>query len=239
MIDIIIKTKMAENGKRIGVRKYNKSEFPRLRWTPELHDLFVDAVRILGGKDKATPKRILQTMSVKGLKISHVKSHLQMYRSIKNEEEMNMFVRTSQLSRKHLHEIHLKDSNRLFSSLFSRQRSFGNNELRNDWRDFDHNEGKNELLRQTEYDQASQNEVIQDSSIVTSLFNNNSISRPKEKEGVVMMNELCCELSLISSNTTPNNMQSTTVEEKGYSSPSSSHSNLTTHHNHINLDLTI
>ncbi|KAF4385903.1 hypothetical protein F8388_010459 [Cannabis sativa] len=143
---------MGEKGKKMGVRKYNKSEFPRLRWTPQLHELFVDSVRILGGKHKATPKRILQTMSVKGLKISHVKSHLQMYRNVKNDDEMNMFVRTSQLllsRNKHdFHEIHnLKHTNRsVFSSLFSPQRSLGNNnELRNDWRDFDHINNNGEI----------------------------------------------------------------------------------------------
>ncbi|XP_034701082.1 putative Myb family transcription factor At1g14600 [Vitis riparia] len=66
-----------KNSQRTGVRQYNKSEFPRLRWTPELHDHFVEVVERLGGKYRATPKRILQMMSVKGLKISHVKSHLQ------------------------------------------------------------------------------------------------------------------------------------------------------------------
>ncbi|KAA8524171.1 hypothetical protein F0562_010398 [Nyssa sinensis] len=79
-----------------GVRQYNKSELPRLRWTPDLHEHFVEAVEQLGGRYKATPKRILQMMSVRGLKISHVKSHLQMYRSMKDRSNVNILVSTKQ-----------------------------------------------------------------------------------------------------------------------------------------------
>ncbi|KAJ6399229.1 hypothetical protein OIU77_019891 [Salix suchowensis] len=60
-----------------GARQYIKSEHPRLRWTPELHEHFVETVERLGGKYKATPRRILQMMGVNELKISHIKSHLQ------------------------------------------------------------------------------------------------------------------------------------------------------------------
>ncbi|KAK1409373.1 hypothetical protein QVD17_35899 [Tagetes erecta] len=73
------------------VRPYVRSKNPRLRWTPGLHLRFVQAIERLGGQERATPKLVLQLMNIKGLSISHVKSHLQMYRSKKiddpNQEE--------------------------------------------------------------------------------------------------------------------------------------------------------
>lgn len=86
------------------VRQYVRSNMPRLRWTPDLHLSFVRAVQRLGGPHStllvffffswsrslwlvmillvsgftgATPKMVLQMMNLKGLSISHVKSHLQ------------------------------------------------------------------------------------------------------------------------------------------------------------------
>ncbi|CAA0825168.1 myb-like HTH transcriptional regulator family protein [Striga hermonthica] len=82
-----------DSGKRppatgTGVRPYVRSKLPRLRWTQDLHQSFVRAVDRLGGEDRATPKMVLELMNVKGLSITHVKSHLQMYRSMKHEQIM-------------------------------------------------------------------------------------------------------------------------------------------------------
>ncbi|KAJ3702199.1 hypothetical protein LUZ61_005904 [Rhynchospora tenuis] len=68
------------------VRQYIRSKMPRLRWTPDLHLAFVNAVERLGGQERATPKLVLQQMNVRGLSIAHVKSHLQMYRNKKLDD---------------------------------------------------------------------------------------------------------------------------------------------------------
>ncbi|KAH7679065.1 Myb domain plants domain-containing protein [Dioscorea alata] len=98
---------------------------PRLRWTVELHDRFVDAVTQLGGPDKATPKTIMRVMGVKGLTLYHLKSHLQKFRlgkqphkefnenSIKEDMQRNAASSSGMMPRNMNKNVHITEAIRM------------------------------------------------------------------------------------------------------------------------------
>ncbi|KAF6172571.1 hypothetical protein GIB67_007084 [Kingdonia uniflora] len=73
-------SRLGSNGGKKSIRA------PRMRWTTTLHAHFIHAVELLGGHERATPKSVLELMNVKDLTLAHVKSHLQMYRTVKSTD---------------------------------------------------------------------------------------------------------------------------------------------------------
>ncbi|KAL5079137.1 hypothetical protein RYX36_007558 [Vicia faba] len=86
---------------------------PRLKWTPDLHQRFIEAVTQLGGADKATPKTVLKLMGIPGLTLYHLKSHLQKYRISRstNGHTSKIATPTTEVERRMLEPsgIHMKD----------------------------------------------------------------------------------------------------------------------------------
>ncbi|KAK4749153.1 hypothetical protein SAY87_026602 [Trapa incisa] len=55
-------------------------------WDDKLHNRFTEAVKLLGGVEKASPKKIQELMNVQGLTRQNVASHLQKYRDFLKRE---------------------------------------------------------------------------------------------------------------------------------------------------------
>ncbi|XP_028786481.1 two-component response regulator ORR26-like [Neltuma alba] len=66
-------------------RKENYDEHaekrPRIVWTPELHQKFLDAINVLSDRNNIRPKAILEQMNVPNLTARQISSHLQKYRT--------------------------------------------------------------------------------------------------------------------------------------------------------------
>ncbi|KAH9288400.1 hypothetical protein KI387_032517, partial [Taxus chinensis] len=109
------------------VRQYTRSKYPRLRWSSHLHQCFLNAVQQLGGAYMATPKLVLELMNVEGLTISHVKSHLQMYRSREDNEsyaESKLLPQQSTLSFRQAYPTDMVDPQCSLKRIWSEEQNF-------------------------------------------------------------------------------------------------------------------
>nr|QSD99647.1 MYB family transcription factor [Melilotus albus] len=97
---------------------------PRLKWTPELHQRFIDAINQLGGAAKATPKSIMRIMEIPGLTLYHLKSHLQKYRLGKSQQletcsdnKQQVYTETKSCDEQCSREIGLGDQNQITENM--------------------------------------------------------------------------------------------------------------------------
>ncbi|CAA0842626.1 Two-component response regulator ARR2 [Striga hermonthica] len=77
-----------------GVRKNSSAvaKKPRVVWTMEMHQKFLEAIEIIG-YEKAVPKKIVEVMGISGLTRENVASHLQKYRgSSKRTQEIEQYI---------------------------------------------------------------------------------------------------------------------------------------------------
>nr|XP_033516118.1 myb family transcription factor PHL7-like [Nicotiana tomentosiformis] len=87
---------------------------PRMKWTEELHESFVNAVAELGGAWEAKPRAIKRKMQVTAITLYHIKSHLQKYRMAQEPDGARRRKAMKKLSleerqQKLLHEVEMKE----------------------------------------------------------------------------------------------------------------------------------
>ncbi|KAH1216604.1 Protein PHOSPHATE STARVATION RESPONSE 1 [Glycine max] len=97
----------------------------RMRWTPELHEAFVEAVNQLGGSEKATPKGVLKLMKVEGLTIYHVKSHLQITEALRLQMEVQKRLHEQLEIQRNL-QLRIEEQGRYLQMMFEKQCKPGN-----------------------------------------------------------------------------------------------------------------
>ncbi|XP_009786307.1 uncharacterized protein [Nicotiana sylvestris] len=85
---------------------------PRMKWTEELHERFVNAVAELGGAWEAKPRAIKRKMQVRALTLYHIKSHLQKYRMAQEPDDARRKpmkkLSLEERQQKLLHEVEMK-----------------------------------------------------------------------------------------------------------------------------------